>query len=274
MNYFKTMMEKSLIAFLVGVFVSFGVKAQTELNTDRPGQSINPNTVGDRILQFQSGYGYFRSKAIFSEIDLHNVDLVPKLGMGKRLEISGLIQYSALNVERTFINEDDPDWDNGISSLGMAMRGTLLRGEGLKPTIGLDVGYIASGLPGDELTSSTGRFILTFQNEIINRLSFTGNVVYFTNNQTEFTANLSYIILDEFGVFVEYWPVFEAVFDGEENLRFLDAYLNTGGFWSIGDSWQLDALVGFRAFAPDFYSDDESSYYLQVGFTKRFWLKD
>jgi hypothetical protein len=264
--------------FLIGI----NVCAQEQFNsrplyTDRPGQSINPNTVGDGVLQLQSGYGYFKSKGIFSEIDLHNVDLVPKLGISDRFEISGLLQYSSLKLTGLpFVqpSEESPDPENGVSALGLAARGTLLKGEGLIPSIGLEAAYIGSGIPGDELSTSTGRFILTLQNQLLGELSFTGNVVYNTNNQTEFTANLGYNVVDNFGCFVEYWPIFDAAFDGEDNLVFQDAYLNSGVFWLIGENWQLDALAGFRAFAPDFYSDDESSYYLQVGFTKRFWLKE
>jgi len=268
----------------LSLFLLLGIKVCAQeaeppkpLYTDRPGQSINPITVGNGVMQIQAGYGYSHSKAIFSETDLQNVDVVPKYGISDRFEISGLLQYSSLRLTgQPFVQpfDESPDPENGVSALGLAVRGTVLKGEGLKPSIGLEAAYIGSGMPGDELSTSTGRFILTLQNQLLDRLSFTGNVVFYTNNLTEFTANLGYNVIDNFGVFVEYWPIFEAAFDGEDNLVFLDAYLNSGVFWLIGENWQLDATAGFRALAPDFYSDDESSYYLQVGFTKRFWLKD
>jgi len=269
--------------WLLSLIFLLGIKVYAQetidpkpLYTDRPGQSINPLTVGDKVLQIQAGYGYSYLTAISSETDLHNVDVVPKWGIGNRFEISGLLQYSSLRLTRQLSNAPDEETDpkNGVSALGLAARGTLLQGEGLKPSIGLETAYIGSGLPGEELSNSTGRFILTLQNQLVDKLSFTGNIVFYTNNQTEFTANLGYNVIDNLGVFVEYWPIFDAVFDGEDNLVFQDAYLNSGVFWLIGENWQLDATAGFRALAPDIYSDDESSYYLQFGFTKRFWFKD
>jgi hypothetical protein len=245
------------------------------LYTDRPGQSINPYTVGNRALQVQSGYGYARESSPTSEINLHSLDINTKLGISNRFEISALFQISSLRIEREALigfldNSEDPD--NGFSAFSLSTRGTIMKGEGLKPAIGLEATYIANGVPGEELSNTNGRFILTLQNQPFDKLSFTGNVVYFTNDRTEFTANLGYSITSSLGIFAEYRPILEARFDGESGLVLLDSYLNTGVFWQLGDDFMLDLAGGFRVGQSDFIDDDSDSYYLQVGFTKRFWL--
>jgi hypothetical protein len=247
--------------------------APMPLYTDRPGQSITPYTVGDRALQLQGGYGFFRETSSLSDIDLHNVDLNSRLGISDRFEISALFQVSSLRVEPGgLFNPEDTQPDNGFAAFALSTRGLIIKGDRLKPAIGLEAAYIIAGLPGEELRNTNGRFILTLQNEIIDRLSFTGNVVYFTNDRTEFTANLGYSITSSFGVFAEYWPIFEAVFDGDSGLVLQDSYMNTGVFWQLGDNFMVDAAGGFRAGAPDTIDEDSESFYLQVGLTKRFWL--
>lgn len=249
--------------------------APKPLYTDRPGQSITPYTVGDRALQLQGGYGFFRETSSLLDIDLHNVNLNSRLGFGDRFEISFLFQVSSLKIERKdFIRllDSGNEPDNGFSAFALSTRGLIMKGDGLKPAIGLEATYLTTGIPGEELRNTNGRFILTLQNEIIDRLSFTGNVVYFTNDRTEFTANLGYSITSSFGVFAEYWPIFEAVFDGDSGLVLQDSYMNTGVFWQLGDNFMVDAAGGFRAGAPDTIDEDSESFYLQVGLTKRFWL--
>lgn len=265
--------------WLVMIFLfSIKVYAQEEsspkpLYTDRPGQSITPYTVGDRALQLQGGYGFFRETSSLSDIDLHNVDLNSRLGISEGFEISALFQVSSLRIERGgFINPEDKQADNGFSAFALSTRGLIMKGDGLKPAIGLEASYIIAGVPGEKLKNRNGRFILSLQNQIIEKLSFTGNVVYFTNDRTEFTANLGYSITSSFGVFAEYWPIFEAVFDGESGLVLQDSYMNTGVFWQLGDNFMVDAAGGFRAGAPDTIDQDSESFYLQVGLTKRFWL--
>ncbi len=266
-----------LILILLGSIKVYAQESDTPkpLYTDRPGQSINPNTVGDKVLQLQSGYGYLRDKLPVGDIDFHNLDVNTKFGISDRFEFSFLLQVSSLIFEPITSlspSESESEPEIGVSLYSFSSRGLILKGEGLKPAIGLEATYLAAGIPGDDLDNFQGRFILTLQNQLLKKLSFTGNVVYFTGNRTEFTANLGYNLTDNLGIFAEYWPIFEARFDGESGLRFLDAYMNTGVFWLLGDSWQLDATAGFRALAPDSFSDDDRSYYLQVGFTKRFWL--
>ncbi|MCZ4410096.1 transporter [Cryomorphaceae bacterium 1068] len=251
------------------------VESLKPLYTDRPGQSINPYTVGDKALQIQGGYGFFREKSSLADIDLHNVDVNTKFGITDRFEFSVLFQASSLLVDRKsflFPSDVEEDPENGLSTFSFAVRGTIMKGEGLKPAIGLEATYLATGTPGEELDNSNGRFILTLQNQLLERLSFTGNVVYYTNDRTEFTANLGFALTEELGVFAEYWPIFEARFDGESGLRFLDAYMNTGVFWQLGDNFMVDMAGGFRAFAPEYIDDSAESFYFQVGLTKRFWL--
>ncbi|MGB6035294.1 MAG: hypothetical protein WBG42_03430 [Cryomorphaceae bacterium] len=264
------------LVLLVGIKVcAQEAEPPKPLYTDRPGQSINPYTVGDRALQLQGGYGFFREKLSIAEIDLHNIDLNTKMGIGDRFEFSVLFQASSLRVEPNelvFPSNSEVDSENGLSAFAFSTRGLLLKGEGLKPAIGLEATYITTGIPGEVLDNGQGRFILTLQNQLFDKLSFTGNVVYFTSDRTEFTANLGYSITSSIGVFAEYWPIFEARFDGESGLTLLDSYMNTGVFWQLSDDFMIDLAGGFRAFAPDFIDDDAESYYLQVGFTKRFWL--
>lgn len=250
------------------------VESPKPLYTDRPGQSITPYTAGNMALQFQSGYAYTSEKSNFIEGDLHGVDLNTRFGISDMFEISCLFQLSSLGVERVgdFPAENGGDRENGFSSFALSTRARIMKGEGLKPAIGLEATYIAIGVPGMELDDRNGRFILTLQNQLLKNLTLTGNVVYWTNDRTEFTLNLAYSFQNGFGVFGEYWPIFEASFDGDSGLFLLDSYVNTGVFWQLSDDFMIDLAGGFRAFAPDFIDDNAESYYLQVGLTKRFCL--
>ncbi len=270
-------MKKHLWLSLV-LLLSIKVYAQEvaspkPLYTDRPGQSINPYTVGDRALQIQSGYGYLSDQLSVGDVDFHTFDVNTKFGITDRIEFSFLFQVSSLLFDpKMTMSSSDTEPDIGLSQYSVSSRGLILKGDGLKPAIGLEATYLATGTPGDDLDNHLGRFILTLQNQLFQKLSFTGNVVYFTGNRMEFTANFGYSINEKIGVFVEYWPIFEESFDGESGLSLWDSYMNTGVFWQLGDDFMIDMAGGFRAFAPDIIDDDAESYYLQVGLTKRFWL--
>jgi len=269
---------KRHVGFILIVLLSINAHAQEKgtvkpINTDRPGQSINPYTAGNRALQFQSGYGFLRDNLAVGDINFHNFDVNTKFGISDRFEFSFLLQLSSLLFDPKTMSSSgsDVEPDNGLSQYSISSRGLIMKGEGLKPAIGLEATYLTAGTPGDDLDNRLGRFILTLQNQLSPKFSFTGNVVYFTNNRTEFTANLGYSINDQIGVFAEYWPIFEATFDGESGLFLQDSFMNTGVFWQLGDDFMIDLAGGFRVFAPEFM-DGTESYYLQVGLTKRFWL--
>jgi len=270
-------MKKHIWLFLI---LLLGIKVHAQegdspkpINTDRPGQSINPYTAGNRALQFQSGYGYLRDDLSVGDINFHSVDVNTKFGISDRFEFSFLLQVSSLLFDPKTMSSSgsDAEPDIGVSQYSVSSRGLILKGEGLRPAIGVEATYLTTGTPGDDLDNRMGRFILTLQNQLSQKFSFTANVVYFTNNRTEFTANLGYSINDYIGIFAEYWPILEANFDGESGLFLQDSFMNTGVFWQLGDDFIIDLAGGFRVFAPESL-DGTESYYLQVGLTKRFQL--
>jgi hypothetical protein len=275
---------KKALTILFFSSLSFHLAAQEieqsrPFNTDRPGQSINPNTVGDQILQFQSGYGYLDATFQNQEDRLHSYDVMAKYGIAKRFEVASSVQIGSLREKRTGSSEIvqhsdvDPEQNfNGVSQVGIFARGNLLEGDGLKPAIGLELGYVWLGRPGESLDNSRVRTALTFSSQLLESLSFTGNVVYLYDNEIQFTANLGYAVSDRFGIFVEYWPIFlSPSLSFESDLDFYDSYLNTGLFYQVGEDFQLDATAGFQLEADETFGPKDA-FYLQVGFTKRFQL--
>ena len=248
------------------------------LQTDRPGQSINANTVGNKLFQLQSGYSYSEEASGLYLIDAHLFDLQAKVGIVDRLEVSALFQVASFgsdfqNTQQFPFLEDDSR-STGLSRLNIAVRGTLLEGKGLKPAIGLEATYLMAGVPGENLDVPAGRFILSFQNELTDRISFTGNVIYLTTDFMQFTANLCGSITSDLGVFAEYWPIFAAAFETNQEMMRVESFLNSGAYWKMNNDLQFDLAFGFSVENQERMIEDFNPFYVQLGVTKRFNIKN
>ncbi|MEM9050703.1 MAG: hypothetical protein AAGC47_01520 [Bacteroidota bacterium] len=245
------------------------------MRSDRPGRSISAYTVGDRVFQLQSGYGYSEESGGLLRIDVHSLDVQGKLGIGSRIEVSTLFQLASLGFDfgdtpLSFFEGDERS--NGLSQFNFALRGTILNGKGLIPAIGFEAAYVTAGIPGESFDLNAGRFVLILQNEITDWLSFTGNALYITNDIIQFTANLSGHVNDRVGVFAEYWPIFDAAFETNSIIGLIDSFMNTGIFWQINSDFQVDASCGFSIAQREYLRGDFTPFYIQAGITKRFEL--
>ncbi len=244
------------------------------LISDRPGQSLSPNTVGKNIFQIQAGYNYDEAEQTtrtfylptshHSQTVNNNANAKVRFGILERFEASA--QASFGRIETTYKGEDFIELDNGIQLLGIAVRGNMLTTKGGKFSLGteFETRFVPDG--DDELDYSDMLFTFAGALAISNKLSATGNFGLYIDSETDgfLTANLAYAAFEKLGVFAEFYPIID-------NLDFIQSYLNTGLYYSISDSFMLDLAGSFLV--SDYQRDDKnevSQYVIQFGVTGRF----
>lgn len=214
--------------YLCGVFLLQTAYSQTapQVRTGRPGQSIGPYAVGDKILQLQSGI-----QVDDNAIDTRSINNVVRYGIGEIFEVSMVfdINSNTANLSgldnnqlgvRYNIFHDRPDW---LKTLGVQFR-TRFKGSG-------------------DFKRERQSYILTsaasFQ--AIANFSYGLNLSFQTNgNDTyiqKFSAiNFSYALTDALGIFFEPYI---------NNSRSSDTLsINTGASYTAYDFLAFDFSVG------------------------------
>ena len=249
-------MKRLQIAVFGCWFLSTGLFGQSELNTDRPGQSINSLTTPKKSILVQSGYSYLNESnlplAASDEMDFHAADLQVRYGILAWLEAS---------IGTAFDIDNGSDEYSGFTALIFSARGRLLSNDYL--SLGLEGSYLREGMAVGDLDFEEGRFILAASSSWSERFSTTSNVIYRTDNQLAFTLNQGFAFSKEGGIFVEYFPNY----DTRDGLAFDEAFLNLGGFFLINQTFQFDLTGGVKIFGAD-----SDIFYFQAGISKVFDL--
>lgn len=137
------------------------------IQSDRPGQSFNPYTVGKNILQFQGGFDYSETDISSSKTSSFGQNLAVRYGILERVEVN-------MTFNRASITLDNEDVASGLDAFNVGLRVNLFERE--------------SGFTGGVLTElSTNLVSQDFRNEA---LGFTSRVMlgypalngYFTFN--------------------------------------------------------------------------------------------
>jgi hypothetical protein len=253
------------LACFLWPFFSFAQVEESvpSLNTDRPGQSLNPFTTVKRSLLLQAGYSYTNETPRNDVRNFHAADIQLRLGAFERIEfsVSSLFTYENRSSEEIEGGFTEFLWN----TFGVNARATLYEGKGVIPAVGLEFGVLSTGR-GEEVPFVSGdiRAVLMLAGQISEKFSYTANLARLGGGENYATLNLGYSFADRWSLFGEYVQYF-----GSD--AFLDSFANFGGAFLITGHFQVDLTGGMLTGALEgsrLGSGDQL--YLQVGLTKRF----
>jgi hypothetical protein len=211
------------------------------METDRPGQAMNPRSCGIMTLQLQTGGSFARST--FDPNTSTNSISIPtqlKLGLTAKLEFNSSFSF----LHSTYQVDSLKQKFNGFPSPSFNLRYTILSGNRWKPYIGIQAGFSPSSTRGTIMQPNFGSsyHLLTsnrFENISINTnigLSYGG----YGNGDLSFYSipyvfNLGYTINSK-------WSAFAEAFG---NLRGTSLALDGGFAYAPSSTLQLDAYGGW-----------------------------
>lgn len=246
------------LALMLLHLVSFGQYNET-IRSGRPGQSIGPFTVGQGILQIQSGIDFYGSEnkdfGYSGSGFVHNT--VIRYGILERLEISGLIDY---RNDKFKVNGSESD-ASGMSALDLGGRYELFEGKGAIPTIGFQMRVRLPVLSEDyQIDNIAPRFLFVTGQKLSDTFTLTTNWGGSWNGVNSigtavYIINLSFPITDKLGGFVENYG---DLTDGDFDSRF-----DAGLAYLSNNDLQWDILGGLGK------NDGVSDYFVSVGVSWR-----
>jgi hypothetical protein len=266
----------------------FGQYSET-LVSDRPGQTMSPNTVGKKVLQFQFGYTFSdfeednknlsdKRGAVNREDRLSNIfNLKTRYGIWERTEISVDLtaSYFDANYEResSASNENNNYGANGYNYLfGAAVRQNFIRNTETGFNLGAELQFFGTYSYSSEYNFDA-LLIVAANKQLGEKFSIAGNAgLTLYDLDFYFTCNLGYSLTDKLGVYAEYFPLFsnDSRLSNEKNLRMTNSFVNTGCSYLISPNFMLDLSGGFMV--SDYNRSDNtdiSEYSIQFGFTSR-----
>lgn len=249
----------TLFVLFLSTTFAFSQRQET-IDSDRPGQSISPLTVGANVLQVQTGFNYF-NRPYYNALTIHSISNATnvRFGITETFELNSTFGYRR--------NENiyaDPRRENLISSgfenLRLGARFNILNKGGLTPTIAINTEFLfaleneVSFFPNDGLEIKA-----SIKQPLTEKLALTTNLSLFHNPYIpdyfyQYTLNSSYSFTDEIFAFVEIYGLLNygktINYDGG-----VGYYLNndllldiSAGLVPNGDQndWFIDAGVSFR----------------------------
>lgn len=227
------------------------------METDRPGQAMNPKSCGIMTFQLQTGGSFARTT--FNPNGYINSIATPtqlKFGITGKLEFNTSFSYNHSNYDDGFFQFKF----GGFPSPSFNLRYTLISGDRWKPIVGLQAGFSPSSSRGSFQQPNFGSsyFILTsnrFENLSVNTnfgLAFGG---YGNNDLSAYSLpyvlNVGYTINSKWSAFVEAFG----------NLRGSNLNLDGGIAYAATKSLQLDAYGGWLG---------GNSWFAEIGLTWKY----
>lgn len=203
-------MKKFVVIFTV-FLCSFPLafsQRQQKIDSDRPGQSISPLTVGKQVLQVQTGFNYF-NKDFSDNLTVNSYSNITNVRFGilESLELNSALGFriNANNYKDTKSNIIS----SGVYGLRLGARFNILNEKGLTPKVAVNGELIIA------LRNSVYSFIkngyelkLSVRQPLTDKLSLTSNVGIFDNPIFPilfypYTLNVSFSFNDELFAFAE-----------------------------------------------------------------------
>ncbi len=242
---------KSTITLLIIITLPFSIFGQfsESIRTGRPGQGINPFTVGNKVFQVQTGMTFNRIDDGSTSLSSFLENTVLRLGITENIEINGAITWQS-----TRFNFNGPQTNsNGISDTQIGGRINLYESSGVIPSVGLQGRLLLKAQSADFRRDQLGSmFTLSSVSQLTGRLAITSNLgVAWMGNGGDpnliYVLNASYAITDKIGVFAEIYGLFND----------FDINTDTGMSLVINSELQLDFSTGWQgdADATDWFID-------------------
>jgi hypothetical protein len=217
-----------LLLFLLATSLAFSQTTES-INTDRPGQTTNPHTVGVGVSQIQFGINYY-------DPNISNNNFVFRHGITEKFELNGGFKTTLDFKEETRHGNDGlvNGTQFGINYFNLGARYNLLQRDDYTPGIGIQgTAYIEAGGYYDSDVSSF-QFLVSADQKIIGDLSLGGNLIM--NNGADlsltnfyYTAYTSYSYND-FSFLLEMYGRLDLGFET---------------FWDFGVSYQTNQNLIF-----------------------------
>ncbi len=200
----------TLLFLLLTTSLAFSQKQET-IDSDRPGKSISPHTVGKNVLQIQTGFDYtsnFNSSKDIPRLS-YNVfsnETNLRYGLLDKLEINGTIGYRIDRYEQS----GRPDFTgNGSEKLSIGTRVNIIDHDGLTPAIAASAQLLIP-LETDVYYMVDNGFkgTISIKQPITKEWAVTGNIGIFDNPAlvslfSPYTINTSYIFTKDLSAFIE-----------------------------------------------------------------------
>ncbi len=208
---------------------------ESSLSSDRPGQALSSNLVGNTVFQIQPGVDFLNTSDVFL------LNSYFRYGISNSVELNSGIAYTA---------------QNGNNQLSTFSLGSRIRLNKVESRFSSAL-QLSLNLPIDNIEFGS-QVIYTLSSNFTEKLSWTVNLgANFDENFTTtglYVFNITYAIHENFGVFLESF----GQIDNALSLSF-----DTGFYYLVHNNFQLDFQIG-----------DNDGLFLGAGFTYRFLPKE
>lgn len=247
----------------------------SEINTDRPTQSISPYTLPKGYFQVESGFDYKETKIFFidpfnpvspgipMEGKVQNItynNLVLRYGLSRNIELRFTQDVFNARVRADGRTFSELGTEAAPTSFGLKAR--LFREKGSFPAISASAFYATPVF--SDISGETTQLRLNFAHSAKKRISIAYNLgIDFINNQGIgyerwfYTAMASYSIVRGVSAFGEVYGAFPEFFENTHQG-------NVGIMYAIKPNFQVDGYCGFPL------SDASTDLILGFGFSWRF----
>ena len=247
----RTLKYSAILMIIIISFSTTFAQTQKTIDSDRPGQSFTPHTVGTGVLQLQSGLNYRNVGAEETDNVISNLTNI-RYGLSEMFELNGTIGYGIVGTPNEILN--------GINNLRLGGRANFSQQDGYTPGFGVNVDFLfalGTEVYNDSYEDVNTTFILT--QKVSDNLNATTNVsVYYDQESgdilTPFTLNGVYSLSERTSVYAEIYGYLQPNF----GINF-----DFGGTYLINNDLLLDFAVGIED------QEADNDFWLEAGISYR-----
>jgi len=231
--------------------------------TDRPCQTMNPASIGKKVIQMQTGYTNGRIGGE-SKSNYNIFDTKVRFGVLERGDIS----FGAI-AGWYGVQGDVESRQERIDLYTINARYNIFQGEGAAPSVGAEVGV---GFPVEDyelLDDLNFRAVLSLSSAVSDDFAITANIITNRPENLEFTLNFAYAFTERIGALAEYWAIFDG---GMGDSR--SGYANFGAYYNLSKNFQVDLAVFNMVDKGDREESNFTDLQFQVGFSGRLDWRD
>lgn len=246
-----TLKYSAILAITILSISTTFAQTQETIDSDRPGQSFTPHTVGTSILQLQSGLNFKLIGAEETDNVISNLTNI-RYGLSEIFELNGTIGYGIVGTPNETLN--------GINNLRIGARANFSQQEGYTPGFGVNVDFLfalGTEVYNDPYEDINTTLILT--QKVSDGLNATTNIsIYYDQASgdilTPFTLNGSYSLSEKSSIFAEIYGELQPNF----GINF-----DFGGTYLVNDDFLLDFAVGIED------QEVDNDFWLEAGISYR-----